>query len=195
MSLSSLARSPESEQLLKFVLDHEVLDNWEHPPLLCYVNGRVLSGTVPVGELQSQELVVNIEYRHGEGKCSIHLSTLLSLATAYIKYQYEAVAAALSRQGKPVDWVLKDKAEGIDGRVMVYADLVAKFGLNSSEAAEHYRTHAPDNAFVEAAAQVRLQTRVLQIISEEQEAKIQQQRRNSTDQFLDETGFKPEEEL
>ena len=193
MSLSSLARSPECEQLLRFALDHKVIDNWEHPPLQCYVNGNVLSGAIPVGESESQELVVNISCLHHPKKCSVHLSTILALATAYIKYQYEAVAAALARQGRPVDWILRDKPEGIDGRMMVYIDLVARYGLDSAEAIEHCEKYSTENEFVEEVAQIRLRARLLQIISEEQEAKIQQQRRNSSGQFLRKAGFEPKD--
>ena len=193
MSLSPLARSPECERLLKFALDHEVTDIWEHPAIDCYINGHILSGVNPVGELDSNELVVHIADAHGPDKCSIHLSTVVALATAYIKYQYEAVAEAISKNGQSVDWALKDKPEGNDGRVMVYANIVAKYGHDSDEAIEYTHKYLDDNGFVEAATMVRLKARVLQIISEEQEAKILQQRQNSADSFLQQAGFEARE--
>lgn len=196
MSLSALARSPECEQLLKFVLEHNVTDTWEHPRMLCYVNGRVLAGETSVGEADT-EMVVHIAHSHLDSCCSIHLSTLLALATAYVKYQYDAVAEAIIRQGQPVDWALKDKPEGTEGRVMVYANLVARYGVDSPEAMAFYKKYANDlsfsdrNEFVEQAASVRLKALVITIITKEQEAKIQQQRQNASDQFLEDAGLGP----
>ena len=116
MSLSALARSPECEQLLKFSIDHDVADNWEFPPIDCFVNGRILSGNEAVGDTTNPELVVYINHKRSDDKCSIHLSTLIALATAHIKYQYEAVIAVLSSRGQPIKWELQNEPGSVDGR-------------------------------------------------------------------------------
>jgi len=179
MSLSSLARSPESENLIKFAIAHRITEDWESPELLCHVNGRVLSGTVSVGE-SDKELVVHISPVLGN-KCSIHLSTLLALSTAYIKYQYEAVAMALAESGKSsgLAWDGKPFCKDSDSRVMIYASIVARHGHNSEEANIYHSRCMYDNDFVSGAAMVRMKARILKIISEEEEAKIQQLKVNA----------------
>jgi len=79
MSLSALARSPECEQLLKFVLDHDVTTNWEQPSIDCFVNGHKLSGTIAVGDTENQELIVHVQDSTSQDKCSVHLSTIIAL--------------------------------------------------------------------------------------------------------------------
>jgi hypothetical protein len=179
MNLSSLARSPECENLLKFALEHEVSDDWETPPLLCHVNGRILSGQVALGEADT-EMVVHLNRPDSSSRCSVHLSTLLALAMAYIKYQYEAVANALANQGQQVELDLSAKPEGVASRIMVYSSLVARYGINSEEAIRYHAKYSSDNDFLDGASSVRMSARMLTIIGEEEEAKILQQRRNST---------------
>lgn len=190
--LSALARSPECEQLLKFVLEHDVGEIWGHPRVLCHVNGRVLSADNPVGDPET-EMIVHLQHPRIDSQCSVHLSTLISLAVAYIKYQYEAVAAALMQQGQPVDWVLEGEPEALEARGLTFAALVARHGPDSEEALKYHMQYLDDNAFIELAALIRTKHLLLRTVEVEHEAKIRQQRSNNATRLLKSAGLEPSE--
>jgi len=171
MGLSSLARSPECELLLRFALNHGIPENWDAPQVSCYVNGRQLSGERPVGQLDSDELVIHLSW--AEEGCVVHLSTVLALATAYIKFQYEAVAAALRGKGVNVANDLDGKAEGLEARVMVYSNLVARHGIDSEQAEQYFKDQCEEPLFEDAALGIRLRAKMLQVIASEYDAKIE----------------------
>ena len=98
---SSLARAPESRNLLAFMAAAGLSDDWTDPSghdVTAYVSGKVLSNDVGAVELTSnnrinEELLVHLE--HPGAKIVLNLNTLLVLASGYVRQQFDMAAEAV----------------------------------------------------------------------------------------------------
>ena len=103
--LSALARSDMGEELLEFVRQSGLPDDWENPAahsVEAHCTGRILDnklGAIEVdGPRMNEELLVHL--RSPAGRCVLNLNTLLAFATAYVAYQFDAVGRAIESQSK-----------------------------------------------------------------------------------------------
>lgn len=191
MSVSALARSAECEQLLSFAIDQKIDEFWgDCEDISCYVNGCRLGNSQAPGDLPNPEFIVHLVQNGlpelGDGGdvqisdsagCAIHLSTLLALATAHVKYQYEAVAAAIRSSGNPAESVLDKVDNANEARAMAYSTIIARSGVGSAEEREYYYRYGSNPDFLEEAHRIRLNYRMRQVVAEEQQAKIDQRNR------------------
>lgn len=102
---SSLARSPECINLLEFMENAGLSNDWADPcghGVVAYVTGRVLGNDVGAVELAgsrkiNDELLVHLECTKdsdANSKIILNLNTLLVMASNYIRQQYDIAAEA-----------------------------------------------------------------------------------------------------
>jgi len=95
---SSLARLPESRNLLAFMAEANISNDWvDTSGVTAYVSGKVLNNEVGAVELAgnrkiNEEMLVHLEY--GKTKIVLNLATLLVLASSYIRQQFNVAAEA-----------------------------------------------------------------------------------------------------
>jgi len=97
---SSLARLPESGNLLAFMAEAGLSSDWIDPAghgVTARVSGKVLNNEVGAVELAgsrkiNEEMLVQLE--HGKTKLVLNLTTLLVLASSYIRQQFNVAAEA-----------------------------------------------------------------------------------------------------
>jgi hypothetical protein len=104
---SSLARSPESRNLLAFMAAAELSDDWMDPSghgITAYVSGKVLSNEIGATELVNgrinEEMLVHLE--HNKAKIVLNLNTLLVLASGYIRQQFDMAAEVVQNESETI---------------------------------------------------------------------------------------------
>jgi hypothetical protein len=176
MTLSSLARSAECQELLAFTQNVEI-DDETNPDVRCFVNGYQLSNLYPVSKCDNEDLIVHLIHADTplaqmgidtRRQCSVHLSTLLRLAIGFIEFQYESIAALLIDKGENVEDL---PANSPESKALAYAMLVVRHGLESRQAKNYWDRHQHDEGFTALADGARLRARVISAIAEE--AKIE----------------------
>ena len=98
---SSLARAPESRNLMAFMAASGLSDDWADPSghgVTAHINGKVLNNEFGAVELigsrqVNDEILVHLECTGA--KLILNLNTLLVLASSYIRQQYDIAAEAV----------------------------------------------------------------------------------------------------
>lgn len=97
---SSLARSPESRNLLAFIAAAGLSDDWADPSghnVTAWVNGKILNNEVGAIELAGRqvndEILVHLECPGA--KIILNLNTILVLASSYVRQQYNVATEAV----------------------------------------------------------------------------------------------------
>jgi hypothetical protein len=104
---SSLARLPESRNLLAFMAAAGISNDWvDTSGITAYTSGKVLSNEVGAVELAgsrkiNEEMLVHLE--HGKTKIVLNLTTLLVLASSYIRQQFNIAAEAVENNNELPD--------------------------------------------------------------------------------------------
>jgi hypothetical protein len=104
---SSLARLPESRNLLAFMAEAGISNDWvDTSGIAAYTSGKVLSNEVGAVELAgsrkiNEEMLIHLE--HGKTKIVLNLNTLLVLASSYIRQQFNIAAEAAENRNELPD--------------------------------------------------------------------------------------------
>lgn len=100
---SSMARLPESRNLLAFMAEAGLSNDWIDPTnngVTAHISGKVLNNEVGavelVGRKINEEMLVHLE--HGKTKIVLNLNTLLVLASSYIRQQFNIAAEAVRNE-------------------------------------------------------------------------------------------------
>ena len=105
---SSLARLPESRNLLAFMAQAGISNDWIDPAgngVVAHVSGKILNNDIGSAELVgrkiNEEMLVHLE--HGKTKIVLNLATLLVLASSYIRQQFNIAAEAAENSNELPD--------------------------------------------------------------------------------------------